>query len=173
MKRLKKWWMPVLLGMLLTTMLFGVAGARPLGGPLKVVTVSAAECIPRDDSDWNNQGGYLYVNSGSGEFTCPVHFPEYGTKRVRIVRVYVYDNDASGYVGWVAYRTFPAGATQVGMTGAAKTSSDSGADPQVLTRSWGQISNEVVTQNHGMYVRVAISAASSALKLYGFKIWYI
>ena len=172
MKRVKKSWKPILLGMVLATMLFEAAGARPLGGPLKVVTVSAAECIPTEDWDWRNLGSYLQMNSGVGTFACPVHFPVYGTKRVRIIKVYVRDNTGSGGLSAMAWRTTPAGGAKVAMTN-AMFSSDSGADPQVLTMSWGQISNEVVTQSHGMYVSVYLGAASIDLKLYGFRIWYI
>ena len=171
MRKAKKWWMAILLGMLLPTMLTGAAGARPLGGPLKVVTVSAADCIPTMDHDWLNQSGYLRMNSGSGYFTCPVHFPEYGTKRARIIKAYVYDNVA-GSVQATAYRTLPAGGGWATMTD-TMMSNTSPANPQVLTRSWGQISNEVVTQSHGMYVWVWISAASSSPKLYGIKVWYL
>ena len=172
MKTLKKLWAPMLLGMVLAMILTGAAGARPLGGPLKVVTVSAADCIPTEDWDWHNLGLYLRMNSGSGSFTCPVHFPEYGTKRVRIIRAYIYDNHA-GSVQVVAYRTAPASATQVNMTPATMVSTTLGANPQILTSSWGLISNEVVTQSHGMYVWVHITAASLDLKLYGFKIAYV
>ena len=171
MKRLKKWWKPMLLGMVLATILFGVAGARPLAAPLKVVTVSAADCIPSTDHDWLIAGNSLEMLSGSGAFTCPVHFPEYGTKRVRIIKAYVYDTVA-GVVNARAYRTAPAGATQDAMTD-AMASTNSAAMPAVLTRSWGQISNEVVTQSHGMYMSVSINVASPSLLLFGFKIWYI
>ena len=172
MKRLKKWWKPVLLGMVLAMILTGAAGARPMGGPLKVVAVSAADCIPRWDHDWESWGYYLQMSSGHGNFNCPVHFPEYGTKRVRIIKMYVFDNTGVYNVQAVAYRTSPTAGSQDFMH-TLMTTSDSAVDPQVHTRSWGQLSNEVVTQSHAMYMRVSITGPSALLRLYGFRIWYV
>lgn len=85
MKKVKKLWMPLLLGVLLMAALVGVAGARPNARPeaspaLQDHMISAHHCIGEDDTeDYEFFGNYLECDALMWcNFVCPINLSNQG-----------------------------------------------------------------------------------------------
>jgi len=79
MARTRRFWVPVLAGLLVAGLL-GVGGGGAVAVEPRTVTeslmVSAATFTPsRDDWDYDNHGDYLILPTGSGAFAAPLSFP--------------------------------------------------------------------------------------------------
>jgi hypothetical protein len=102
MKKVKKYWMVVLLAGLLVATLVGVAGARPnqsgqAGALSRRITIPAGHFIPADDDElYSNEGGYIQSGGDASlqEFYAPVVFPTGQAVVVESVTLYAYDNNA-------------------------------------------------------------------------------
>ncbi len=172
MKKVKKWWMPLLLGALLMAILVGVVWARPNARPLAVNwvnhTVSAYHCIPmRQNVDWAYGSEDLHCSSGgSCSFVCPIRPPHEGSVRIQRLVMYAYDN-ASGNVCIVLREHQTTTGNAVLRLDVACTS-DSANNPETYTYDHD---NFTVSRKEDLVVYV--SMADAGQKLYGFKIRYV
>jgi hypothetical protein len=175
MKKVKNWWLPMLLGAVLMATLVGVAGARPNERPMAAVTrritIPASYFIPHDDDDLYYNGGY-YVESntdGSSElFVAPVVFPTGQSVVVESVTLYAYDNNLSDDVCLWLRLTDPTAGDQVKM-GEVCSSGDSVTDPRSFTDS--SIDNNPAKHGKGVYLWLDIEDDSN-LQFYGARIQY-
>lgn len=169
MKEIKKWWVAVLLGLLLMATLVGVMfarpGARPNAGASKTLTVPAAAFVPiKDDMDWYNNGSYIQLDSGTGVFIASVQFP--GRVTVESITLYAYDNNGSAQVCAYLFRSTPPTGNEESMAGVCSTGA-SDTDPRLFTTTL--ISPNRVTRRHGVYLEIMFYG-SSDLRVYGVKI---
>ena len=82
----------------------------------KYVTVPAAHFHPVEDGlDWFNNGAYMFVSAGSGDFLAPVVFPGSGPVTVRKIILYAYGNNASVDVGVQLNKSMPATGNHIPM----------------------------------------------------------
>jgi hypothetical protein len=102
MRKVKNWWMVVLLGAVLMATLVGLAAARPndtpAGAVTRRITIPPGHFIPcYDHTDWSNWGNYLESETdGSTEWMlAPVVFPTGQSVVVESMTLYAYDNNAS------------------------------------------------------------------------------
>ncbi len=178
MKSGKSWWMPVLLGVVLITVLVGVAGAKPNGrsqaaSGTRQLIIQAADFYPTNNtSAFFSNGYYLYskVDGSNVVFIAPVQFPASYYVTVEKVQLFAYDNNSTDRIEMALYRTKPSVGTRTLMayisTGLAFT------DP-TNPRTWTDtsISPSVVNPAHGTYLSVSISDDTN-LRLYGVRIFY-
>jgi hypothetical protein len=141
MKSLKRLSIPILLGVLLMTILVGVANARPTSRPQqqawRVLTVPSTACIPQKYLDnWWHTTESLYCASGGCDFMCPLNFPAAGEQAVGAVSVkrvtmFAYDNsgDPTG-AAFYLFKTHPPSAASALMASGSTT--DSPAQPQTV-----------------------------------------
>jgi hypothetical protein len=178
MRRIKRLWIPVLLGAVLIATLVGVAGARPnarpLAQPWRVLAVPAHACIPRDEAeDYLYQAGYLVCETGSCAFVCPMDFPAAGEQAVGAINVkrltaYVLDGDGSASnVMTYLRKTYPMGGNSW-QTMATASSIDGPSDPQTAMDT--SIDNNPIYRSQAPYVWVSLLTAN--LRLYGLYIHY-
>jgi len=101
MNRLLNTWRPILLGLVLLSVLVGVAGAVPTNQPSALSTrrqlmISAADFYPiNDDIDYNNDGTDVRPMSGSGYFIAPVDFPYPLWVTIDKFELFAYDNNSA------------------------------------------------------------------------------
>jgi hypothetical protein len=181
MKKGKVLWVALLLGALLLATFVQVGLARPKAAPegavVNVLTISAADCVIRSHGQrYLNEGYYLQGQHGMGwvRANCPVHFPEYGTHRVRRLTIYVYDEVGGGGdydVFGTLYRTRPNTAGRANM-GTAKSTGSSTTNPRAFTISGTAISPNGVSPTQGMYLLISLRGHNN-LKFYGAQIRYI
>jgi hypothetical protein len=174
MKKVKKYWMVVLLGGLLMTTLVGVAGARPNDRPAAAIsrriTIPAGHFIAGNDNyDYGNYGHYLYNTSGYAEYTAPVVFPTGQSVVVESVTLYAHDNDSNDNISLTLFRTDPTAGTQAAMA-EIFTSGSSTTDPRNFTDS--SIANNPVKHGKGVYLKLGIPDGGLTLKAYGVRIQY-
>jgi len=187
MKRMRRLWVALLLGLLVVATVVGVALAgsksapvpQPLQATSRTMTVSASGCYPIED-------GQLYYNNGrniAGEqdaplqtFICPVYFPDFASRHnIQSVTMYCYDQhtwsgDQYDVVAYM-YRTEPAlGNTETYM-GTVRSTGSSSTNPRAFTISGTQINPKVVYPRQGVYFWVGFVGHSN-LMLYGFKVNY-
>ncbi len=113
MKRAKKWWMPVLLGVLLMAILVGVAGARPneraqAASGTRQLIIQAADFYPvNNTSAFFNGGNFVtsLVNGSNTVLVAPVQFPAPYYVTVEKVQWFAYDNNTTGYIRMWLQRT--------------------------------------------------------------------
>jgi hypothetical protein len=173
-KKVKKYWMVLLLGALLMATLVGVAGARPndsgMGAISRRITIPAGHFIPKqDDWDYNNHGYWLYNETGSAAYTAPVVFPTGQAVVVESVTLYAYDNDADDDICLKLERTDHTQAAAATMAFTC-TSGSSSTDPRHFTDS--SINHNPVKHGQGIYLKLNIDDAGTSLKAYGLRIQY-
>ena len=180
MIRVKKWWIPLLLGALLMATLVGVVWARPNARPLaaattKRITIPAGWFHPtREGADWTNGGGEITSNKDeeSQFFIAPVVFPSAGqTFTVEKMALYAYDQNGGlgNYDACVSlYKTNPGAGSDVKMAGACSTGSST-TDPRTFTET--TIKYNPVTTARGAYLWLTIEDDTN-LDVYGVRIWY-
>jgi hypothetical protein len=177
MKRTKRLFIPVVLGVVLIAAVVGVASARPdarpLAQPWRVLTVPPHTCNPRvEDIDYNYYQGYLECNTATCAFVCPLDFPAAGEQAVGAVNVkrvtaYVLDNDGTASHVRVYFRKiYPVTGGALNM--ADFQSTESTDDPQVVMDT--SIDNNPVYRSQAPYVWVVLNAVGH--HAYGFYIHY-
>jgi hypothetical protein len=179
MPRIKRLWMPVLLGVILVAALVGAASAKPNARPQqqawRVLTIPAATCDPDDDSnDWSASVANLQCDVGWCDFYCAVDFPAAGEQavgaiNVRRVTMYAYDNNigAGDYARVRLHKTYPpsAGAVEMAVAFTGDASTD---DPWVVMDT--SIVGNPVFRTQGPVLEVM--AAATDIRVYGFFIHY-
>jgi len=170
MVRMKRLWVPVLVGLLVAGVL-GVGGGGAVAVEPRLTTASimipAAAFIPTTDNwDYSTGGNYLAVSGGNSGFSAPVSFPV-PVVSIKKITLYAYDNTNLSAVCASPYRANPAAATQV-LQGIICTSGASTLDPQVLITT--AISpRRVNTAIHGAQLWVDLGPGT---KFYGVKVTY-
>jgi hypothetical protein len=175
MRKLKRLWAPLLLGVLLLATLVGVASATPNARPLqqawRVLTVPAGDCIPYDaDQDWTSSATNVRCDTGSCTWHCVVHFPAAGEQAVGAVNVkrvtmYVHDT-GGGNVQFYLWNTYPpSGSGQVMASGNTVASA---ADPQAVMDT--SIAYNPVYRSQAPVIWLVILYPS--IDVYGFYIHY-
>jgi hypothetical protein len=178
MKRIKRLWMPMLLGVLLIATVVGAASARPKARPReqawRVLTVPPSACTSRDDGHaWWHSPHKLECQEGGAtcSFLCPVNFPAAGEQAVGAVNVkrltmYFYDNSAND-INAGLFKSYPPTGAGVVMAGVAPTGALAD-DPRAALDS--TIVNNPVYRVQGPYIWV--DAACCNIYLYGFFVHY-
>jgi hypothetical protein len=177
MKSLKRLWVPVLLGILLTATVAGVASARPDARPLqqpwRVLTVPTTHCSAEtDDVDFNHAGNTVECESGTCNFVCVVNFPAAGEQAVGAVNVkrltaYVYDNWGTDGAWVNLIKSYPPTGVFVSMA-TVQTTTDSPTNPQTIMDT--SIVNNPVWRTQGPTIWATI--IGSNIQVYGFFIHY-
>jgi hypothetical protein len=175
MKRVKKYWMVVLLGGLLMATLVGVAGARPNDRPMAAlsrrITIPAGHFIPHDDDDLYENSGYKIesgTDASSEYFVAPVVFPTGQAVVVESITLYAYDGHGSYDMCLTLYRTDPTAGTQADMANVC-SSDMSTTDPRSFTDS--SIDNNPVKHGKGVYLWLDIED-DTVMRFYGARIEY-
>jgi hypothetical protein len=175
MKKVKKYWMVVLLGGLLMATLVGVAGARPdhsaMAAVTRRITIPAGHFSPHDDDDlWYNAGEAIWsrIDGSNAYFYAPVVFPTGQSVVVESVTFYAYDNNASANACLRLYLTDPTAGNEGQVAYLCSTGSSS-TDPRTFTTS--TISNNPAKHGKGVYLEVEFQDKDD-LKLYGVRIQY-
>jgi hypothetical protein len=118
MKSVRKWWLPLLLGALLTALLMGAAAATPTQQPqaakaTKKLTISMAEFEPVYDSAYipsphYNTGGWLVPQLDAPlDFVAPVQFPYAGVVTLEKIELIGHDANSTHGAHLYLYRTNP------------------------------------------------------------------
>jgi hypothetical protein len=118
MKRIRKWWLPLLLGALLTALLMGAAAARPRqqaqAAVTKKLTISMAEFSPIYDSAYipsphEKYGDYLHsrLDESPIELVAPVQFPHDGQVTVEKLELIAWDQNPDFRATLQLFRTNP------------------------------------------------------------------
>jgi len=169
MTALRRLWVPLLAGLLVT----GVLGAGG-GGALAVeprtvvanVIVPPSAFQPRTTTeDFYIGSQQLWMVSGSGTFVAPVSFPV-AEVRIRKITLYAYDN-GTGQVGLELHRTSPATGAFAFQGGLSTT--DAADDPAVGTTT-DFAPRLVNTAVHGLVLELWLSDPS--VRVYGVKVTY-
>jgi hypothetical protein len=175
MRKVKKYWMVLLLGGLLMATLVGVARARPnegsqAGALSRRITIPAGHFIPTtDDYNYFNNGWFVYNLSGWANYSAPVVFPTGQAVVVESVTLYVYDNDSGDEICAGLIRADPTAANGLIMANACSSGASS-TDPRHFTDS--SISFNPVKHGNGIYLWLEIQDAGTSLKAYGVRIQY-
>jgi hypothetical protein len=175
MKRVKNWWLPMLLGAVLMATLVSVAGARPADRPMAAIsrriTIPAGHFIPADHNvTWYNGGFTLQSDSDKSLewFSAPVVFPTGQSVVVESVTLYAYDNNSLYDLCLWLYRTDPTAGNEVEMAEACSTGWMI-TNPRHFTDS--SIANNPVKHGKGVYLYLNIEDDTD-LKVYGVRIQY-
>jgi hypothetical protein len=173
-RRVKKYWMVLLLGAVLMSTLVGVAGARPHGRPLgalsRRITIPAGHFIPTtDDWDYLNSGYYVRNVVGDATYTAPVVFPTGQAVVVESVTLYAYDHDSGDEICVRLYRTDPTSGSEVEMANVCSSGASTN-DPRHFTES--SIDYNPVKHGKGVLVWLSIGDYGIDLKAYGVRIQY-
>ena len=115
MKRVQKWWTPMLLGAALMAVLVGVAAAVPpekpsAASPPRQVVLCAADFYPtRDIAEYWNDGFTLDTMKDNTQyrFLAPVNFVAPYWVTVDKVELFAYDNNTAGKIVMDLYRSKP------------------------------------------------------------------
>jgi hypothetical protein len=177
MKKIKRLWIPVLLGVVLMIMLAGVASARPNARPQeqawRVLTVPSSVCIPRQDGDdWYNHINGVYCESGGCVWLCAVDFPAAGQQAVGAVNVkrvtmFAYDNSGDAQAAWFyLWKTYPPEVASVAM--ATGTTTNSPAFPQTVMDT--SVVKNPIYRVQGAHISATING--TGIEVYGFHVHY-
>jgi hypothetical protein len=134
-----------------------VVSARPNQSPqaadiTRKITIPAAFFHPnRDGLNWTNQGVWLAVDSGIGNFTAPVVFPTLSAVTVKKVTLSVTDNNAGSDACVGLYRTGPKTLTEALMAWVCSTGSGGATNYDDNTIDYG-----TVWPSHGPYLSLGI-----------------
>ena len=179
MKRMKRLWAPLLLGVLLIATLVGAASARPgaapLAAPTKVLTVSGADCYPQLwSTQYNNNGVFIKGVHGTPNacYICPVNFHDYGNHKIIAISMTFLDKVAGGGndIAATFYRTIPSWSAEQLMGTLAPVGS--WAVPQGRTIAGSAMTNRVIYPTTGMYIWICMPGHNDIL-VYGFRINYL
>jgi len=179
MNRLQNAWRPLLLGLVLLSVLVGVAGAVPTDQPSALSTrrqlmICAADFNPVNNTTaYSNNGLVLQSNVENAHqfFMAPVEFPYSLWVTIDKVELFAYDNNNTGRIETYLYLSSPTSGSQAGIayldTGFAYV------DPVNDPHTWQDttISPNVKNPANDVYVYVDISDDTS-LWLYGVRIFY-
>lgn len=150
----------------------GEAGARDRAAvnAWKYVTIPAGWFHPvADGYDWNNNGNYIYLNSGSSAaFSAPVVFPGPGPVTVKKVILYAYDNNSGANVDVTLYKTNPLTGGETNMA-YAQSALNSSVDPRVFSDA--TITHAKIQRTQGAYLWISFGGSSN-LWVYAVKIAY-
>jgi hypothetical protein len=179
MEKAKKLWIPVLLGVLLITLMVGVAGAgennRSSGalGPTAYITVPAAAFSPsQDEVEWYNYGQWIRNDSLSDYrfYAGPIVFPHAGKVQITQIVLVAYDNNSGTTAEACAtlYRSkFLTGAEE-SMASICST----GSDPSVRRFATPNISpNEINPKYTSCYVSLMLRVGTE-IRAYDVRIAY-
>jgi hypothetical protein len=170
MRKLRRLWMPVLLGALLMATVVGVTGARPDARPepspqLQNHMIDAHHCIPVGDTDPDFHLTALECNTGDCFFMCPIKPPHEGLISVRRLAFYAYDNN-DGEVCISLWHTYPKTAS-IERRLAPQCTTNSAADPQEISYN---LANFKVSQLQDLFV--ALTVNYNGQRFYGAKLRY-
>ena len=178
MNRLQNAWRPLLLGLVLLSVLVGVAGAVPTDQPSALgsqrqLVISAADFYPySDDMDYYNVGNWLYsaANLTTQYFLAPVDFPAPNWVTIDKFELFAYDNNTAGAISAHLKLTKPSQGTEQIMasidTGTTYASTDNPHTWQTTA-----ISPNVKNPANDLYVYLLITD-NDTLWLRGVRIWY-
>jgi hypothetical protein len=176
MKRVRRLWMPLLVGVLLTSTVVGVVGARPNARPQqqawRVLTVPAQFCIPGEILDqWVLWTDSLRCMSGACHFMCPLNFPAAGEQAVGAVNVkritlYVYDNWSGEVAAAQLFKLYPPMGVFAVM--AEAESADLAVNPQAAMDT--SIDSNPVYRTQGP--AILLNVAGDNLRVYGIFVHY-
>jgi hypothetical protein len=179
MKKARKLWVPVLLGVLLIALMVGVAGAgtsnRPSGalGPTAYITVPGAAFNPsQDEVEWYNYGQWIRNDSLSDYrfYAGPIVFPYAGTVQIKQVVLVAYDNNPG--TNAEACATLYKNAFMTGAEQAMASVCSTGSDPAVRRFATTAISpNQVNPKWAGCYVCLMLRAGTE-IQAYAVRIAY-
>jgi hypothetical protein len=179
MKKVRRLWMPVLLGVVLVAALVGVASARPDARPVqqawRVLSVTAGHCYPSlGGTSFLNDGFKVGCGSPVCLFMCPVNFPAAGEQAVGAVTVkrftmYAFDDDPAlgADVDARLAKSYPPTHAQVYLA-LLQTAGAQGTDPQVLMDT--TIDNNPVWRTQAPYIEVIMGGLLT--NVYGFFVHY-
>ena len=137
MAQARRIWAPVLVAVLVAVLLgvpgsgAEVAAVEPRLTTASIMIPAAAFIATTNNWDYDNNGYYLGMNAGNGNFSALLAFPvsEVSIKRVTL---YAYDNNASHDICAKLYRPSPAAGTEI-LTGSTCTSGAIIGDPKRRT----------------------------------------
>jgi hypothetical protein len=175
MKSLKRLWMPVLLGVVLMSILVGVARARPNARPhqqaWRLLAVTPHACVPDEEStNYNFWSDRLDCEGPPCRFYCAIDFPAAGEQAVGAVQVkrvtmFAFDNTGGAMVEvWLRKTYGPTGGFQ---TMAYASTGDSAAIPQAAMDT--SIVSNPIYRTQAPYMDVRMGAT---FMLYGLHIHY-
>lgn len=172
MKQVKRWWVAVLLGLLLVVTLGGMVLARSkavnkaTAGKRLMVSPASFICVDFDDvCDHENNVGWTIEPQGQ-RWQAPVIFPK--SSKVKVSKITLYATHEGGYQTCVdLWRTTPSTATGVKM-GRVCTSDHPGTVGQFSTTT---IKPKAINpRRHAVYLR--IDDNSNDARIYGINIVY-
>ena len=168
MARMRRLWVPVLVGCLVAVLLgpAGVTATEPRTVTASIMIQASAFTPDNESGGYTNNGIYLSTSAGSYlGFVAPIVLPV-STASIRRITLYAYDNSAAG-VCVTLRRARPAAAS--GDSAAKVCSSNSPSDPQTVGSA--TISpRQVDTSFHGPMLYAEFSG--EAIRLYGVKVTY-
>ena len=184
MEKTKKTWIGLLLGGLLLATLAGAVWARPEGRPVAdstahkldkpkahhggfhyTVTIPGAHFHPYEDGlDWFNNGNFIRMDSGTGQFFAAVPMLP-GNRTVESVTMYVKDNNGSDDATAELYRKKTDG-TVVSMANIAST----GSSGSIRSFSDTSINPSTIWGGHGAYLYLSIGGTN--IDVYSVQIKY-
>ena len=167
MRKLKRLWAPLLLGVLLMATLVGVASARPNARPLeqawRVLAVSPYACTPDGDiGAYDFTQSRLECDTLPCKFYCAIDFPAAGEQAVGAVNVkrvtmFAYDNaDAGKDVSVYLMRSY--GPTSGAQEMATVATTDSADSPQTVMDT--SIAYNPIYRTQAPYIYVAMDDGS-------------
>jgi len=179
MDRLHNAWKPMLLGLVLLSVLVGVAGAVPTDQPSALSTrrqllICAADFNPINNTTGYSNNGHVLQSSLDNTdqfFMAPVEFPYSLWVTIDRVELFAYDNNNTGRIQTWLYLSSPSSGTETDIA-----SLDTGfayVDPANNPHTWQTtaISPNVKNPANDVYVYVDITDDSN-LWLYGVRIFY-
>jgi hypothetical protein len=177
MKKLKRLWMPALLGILLMATVAGAASARPDARPVeqgwRVLTVPSTSCIPHEPTpSWSHWGDRVECASDDCQFACVVNFPAAGEQAVGAVYVkrvtmYAFDNGVASYAVVRLAKAYPPTGAKAQMAWAQSIGSTD--DPQTVMDT--SIINNPVYRVQGPFIWITIHAGAKAYGAYIHYTW--
>jgi len=176
MNRLHDAWRPLLLGLVLLSVLVGVAGAVPTDQPSALSTrrqlaIAAADFYPGNSSaNYGNNGKTLWTWTATDElFLAQVDFPAPLWVTIDKFELFACDNNASQSITAELYLSKPSEGTEQEMV--ALDTGDGYANALLQTWQDTSISPNVKNPANDVYVQVWIED-SAGLALYGVRIYY-
>jgi hypothetical protein len=181
MKKLRRLWMPILVGMLLLATVVGVVGARPGARPLEqgwmVLTVGSNGCSIADDGyDYDlNWDGRLMCSVSNCYFSCPLNFPAAGQQAVGAVSIkrltmYAIDNDGGTTISGYLNKLYPPTAGGVEMAHASTFGSPN--SPFIKAFMDTSIAGNPVYRTQFPAIWIVMNGSAN-MRVYGFHVHYV
>jgi hypothetical protein len=182
MKSVRKWWLPLLLGALLTALLMGAAAATPTQQPqaakaTKELTISMAEFRPYYDSAYSPSPHYKrgscllsMVHHGPLTFVAPVQFPHAGLVTVEKLELIGRDanSDCQAQLYLMRANPYKADTTKRAVAG-IRTGDDWAGGEHVWSTS--SVSPRYITTGHNAWLKLTLTDDTD-LAVYGVRIYY-